>query len=110
MIKELNKQRLEHLKKQTSDGLLRELLAVIHRDGGHHTEKVGLANSVFDAEQKIEFTPYEAPKPFTGDFLAFLLVNALRHLNEEQRHNLALSLAVSDPLFSIDEYKKQKEN
>ena len=28
---------------------LKELLAVIHRDGGHHTEKVGFAQSVEDA-------------------------------------------------------------
>lgn len=34
-------------------GLLRELLAVIHRDGGHYTDLVGLDLSVFDAEQKV---------------------------------------------------------
>lgn len=47
------------------------------------------------------------PKPFTSEFLAFLLVNALRNLDEAQRHNLSLSLAVRDPLFSIEEYKNQ---
>jgi len=29
--------------------ILRELLAVIHRDGGHHTDEVGVAQSVADA-------------------------------------------------------------
>lgn len=29
---------------------LRDLLARIHRDGGHHTDAVGLAQSVKDAE------------------------------------------------------------
>lgn len=33
--------------------LLRELLAFIHRDGGHHTEKVGLVRSALDAETKV---------------------------------------------------------
>ena len=30
---------------------LRELLAIIHRDGGHHTDKVGIEQSVNDAHQ-----------------------------------------------------------
>ena len=65
-------------------------------------------------EQRIEAGQHETivnfPEPFTAEFLTYLLVNALRHLNEAQRHNLALSLAVRDPLFSIDEYEKQLGN
>ena len=33
--------------------LLEDLLAVIHRDGGHHTAKVGLEQSVQDARAKV---------------------------------------------------------
>lgn len=32
---------------------LRDLLALIHRDGGHHTEEVGLEQSYFDAVGQI---------------------------------------------------------
>ncbi len=31
------------------ESLLKDLLAVIHRDGGHYTERHGLAKSVQDA-------------------------------------------------------------
>ena len=66
------------------------------------------------AKQEVEAGQHETivncPEPFTAEFLAYLLVNALRHLNEAQRHNLALSLAVRDPLFSIEEYEKQLGN
>jgi len=50
-----------------------------------------------------------APKPYTGEMIAFLLVNALRNLNKEQFHNLSISLAVRDGLFTIEEYEKQKQ-
>ena len=67
-----------------------------------------------ELEQRLEAGQHETivncPEPFTAEFLAYLLVNALRHLNEAQRHNLALSLAVRDPLFSIEEYEKQLGN
>jgi len=33
--------------------MLRNLLASIHRDGGHHTEKVGLAQSFKDADERV---------------------------------------------------------
>jgi hypothetical protein len=33
--------------------LLKNLLAVIHRDGGHHTEWVGLRQSISDAESEV---------------------------------------------------------
>lgn len=38
------------------DNLLRmtqELLAVLHRDGGHHTAKVGLRQSIEDAKKRV---------------------------------------------------------
>ena len=35
----------------SAEDLLRNLLAVVHRDGGHHTEAVGLDQSVEDAIQ-----------------------------------------------------------
>ena len=56
---DFNKQRLEFLKGMTPEKMLRELLAHLHGDGGHHTEKVGLAQSVFDAEQRQETRPHE---------------------------------------------------
>ena len=34
---------------KTPEDLLKDLLAVIHRDGGHHTTAVGLEQSVNDA-------------------------------------------------------------
>lgn len=37
----------------TAYHLLRNLLAVIHRDGGHHTSDVGLKQSVKDAQAKV---------------------------------------------------------
>jgi hypothetical protein len=51
----------------------------------------------------------DTPKTHTGEFVSFLLVNALKNLTEDQLHNLALSLAVRDVKFSITEYKKQCE-
>lgn len=33
--------------------MLRDLLAVIHGDGGHHTEEVGLEQSVIDAGNRV---------------------------------------------------------
>lgn len=38
---------------ETSDTLLRDLLARIHRDGGHHTATVGLEQSVADADARV---------------------------------------------------------
>jgi hypothetical protein len=35
----------------TNTQLLRDLLAIIHRDGGYHTEKVGIEKSVRDAKE-----------------------------------------------------------
>lgn len=35
------------------EDMLHELLAVIHRDGGQHTDLVGFAVSVADAERKV---------------------------------------------------------
>jgi hypothetical protein len=32
---------------------LHNLLARIHRDGGHHSEKVGLTQSIADADDKV---------------------------------------------------------
>ena len=53
LFEQLDKIRLEHFKQSTPEEILRELLATIHRDGGHHTEKVGLEQSALDAEIKI---------------------------------------------------------
>ena len=36
-----------------SEALLSDLLAVIHRDGGHHTSDVGLERSVADAIDRV---------------------------------------------------------
>ena len=35
----------------TNTQLLRDLLAIMHRDGGHHTCEVGIEKSVRDAEE-----------------------------------------------------------
>jgi len=50
------------------------------------------------------------PLPYTAEMLAFLLVNSLRYLTREQLHNLAMSLAIRDELFTIEEYNKQKQD
>ena len=39
----------EYLRSHSTEGLLRELLAALHGDGGHHTEDVVLSQSVIDA-------------------------------------------------------------
>lgn len=39
--------------------MLRSLLAVIHGDGGHHTEWVGVRQSVEDAISKVSNKPTE---------------------------------------------------
>lgn len=36
-----------------ADRAIRDLLAVIHRDGGHHTEAVGLDQSITDAQAAV---------------------------------------------------------
>lgn len=41
-----------HLATRTPEEMLRELLSVIHRDGGHYTGQHGLATSVADAMEK----------------------------------------------------------
>ncbi len=51
--KDYDIQREKLLKSLKPDELLCELLAGIHGDGGHHTDKVGLVQSVIDAEKKI---------------------------------------------------------
>lgn len=44
------------------NNLLRDLLAVIHRDGGHHTDEVGIEKSVADAHTRIlELFAKESP-------------------------------------------------
>jgi hypothetical protein len=45
-------QRLAHLGTLQPEGILRELLAVIHGDGGHYADEHGLAKAVADAEVK----------------------------------------------------------
>lgn len=50
-----------------SDRTLRNLLAVIHRDGGHYTEAGGLLASAADAEMKC-ITLYAAVENFYMDF------------------------------------------
>lgn len=44
---------LDTLKNISAEDKLKNLLAKIHRDGGHHTEEVGLAKSVQDAMDKV---------------------------------------------------------
>ena len=46
---------IDHLRDENArlrEALL-SLLARIHRDGGHHTESVGLARSVYDADNRV---------------------------------------------------------
>jgi hypothetical protein len=50
------------------------------------------------------------PKPHTAEMITFLLVSALRLLDKSQRHSLTLSLAVRDPLFTIEEYINRSED
>jgi hypothetical protein len=45
-------QRVAHLGTLTPEGMLRELLAVLHGDGGQHVDGNGLARSVASAEVK----------------------------------------------------------
>lgn len=41
-----------HLSECTPEGMLRELLAVIHGDGGHRVMRVGLARATAEAMQR----------------------------------------------------------
>jgi hypothetical protein len=43
---------LDEQRKQAEQDLLLDLLAVLHRDGGHHTDAVGLAQSIEDAKAR----------------------------------------------------------
>ncbi len=54
-------QRLRHLEKLEPEDMLCELLAVIHRDGGRHTDEFGLARSVLDAEKRLAITSEPFP-------------------------------------------------
>lgn len=60
-------------------------------------------------QEAVEVQPPVMPKPYTGEMIAFLLINAMRNLKKEQLHNLAISLAVRDELFSIEEYERQTQ-
>lgn len=40
--------------------MLLNLLAVVHRDGGHYTEKFGIHKSVHDAEKKVMLLIHES--------------------------------------------------
>jgi len=51
-----------------------------------------------------------APEYYTSEMVSFLLVNALRLLTPEQRHELTIALAIRDSLFTVDEYIKLREN
>lgn len=63
---------IRHIRKLAAEGdhlsLLRDLLAIIHRDGGHYTELAGLDYSVIDAID---------------------IIHDLRAGNRELRHQLA---------------------
>jgi PncC family amidohydrolase len=63
---------------------LHNLLAVIHRDGGHHTEKVGLKRSVEDAAALV--LSLRNPD------------NSLTHLVGDQARKLGLTLATAESL------------
>lgn len=43
-------QRIAHLSKLTPEGMLQELLAVLHSDGGHYADEHGLPRAVAEAE------------------------------------------------------------
>jgi hypothetical protein len=45
--------RLAHLAQLSPEDLLEELLAVIHRDGGHYADEVGLPKAVLEAERLV---------------------------------------------------------
>ena len=45
---------LEEYRPSEEERNLRDLVALIHRDGGEHTTKVGLFQSAKDARKKIE--------------------------------------------------------
>lgn len=49
----------------TAMTMLRNLLARIHRDGGHHTEKVGLSKSVYDADIRVAYLNGQIDEPGT---------------------------------------------
>lgn len=49
-LEEERAQRLAFLSKLSPEDLLEELLAIIHRDGGHYADEHGLAKAVADAE------------------------------------------------------------
>lgn len=54
--------------------LLRNLLAVAHRDGGHHTEAVGLAQSAADAERAVAdmLGEIDVMRPLTATLIAMV--------------------------------------
>src|SRR5690606_22099037 len=53
---------------------LRNLLAVAHRDGGHHTEAVGLARSAADAERAVAdmLGEIDVMRPLTATLIAMV--------------------------------------
>lgn len=85
LMKDLDRQRLEHLKELSPEELLRELLATLHGDGGHHTERVGLAQSVLDAENKLS----KPDKPLAQEAEEYIgcLGMPIIEWNEEQLKN-----------------------
>lgn len=56
----------------------------------------------------------EKPKPFTGEMWAYLLVNALRYLNDDQRDGLCYDLFVRSTAKTeiqdkINDFMEQEE-
>ena len=98
---DFNKQRLEFLKGMSPEKMLRELLAHLHGDGGHHTEKVGLAKSVFDAEQRQETRPHETIVIPQDDCekQAWFIIAVMRNMKKDEIEMLCKNLLAR---FDID--------
>lgn len=62
--------------------MLLNLLARIHRDGGHHTEEVGLTQSVYDADKKVADLNMQSEKLQTNHFSVKSLWSENQRLKE----------------------------
>ena len=62
-------QRISHLGKLTPEDMLEELLAVIHRDGGHYVTEHGVAKACVDGEARV-LAAYHAQDTVRESFIA----------------------------------------
>lgn len=83
-----------------------DLLATIHRDGGHHTDSVGLVQSVKDAHTVWSVLITQAE----SDALKAELAEAQRHYADAEQANVALDAQVEAMRGALETAKREAKD